>query len=118
MNKSCKHCESDFDIHSLRKKQVGGKINECPECVENLGLETTVAYAGVQAGDGKGVGTTIVAFESDADRVNHVKAWRANSGQNVGKSCQIGRGNIAMTGMKFRKVGESGSIGTNHKGRM
>lgn len=118
MIKNCKHCESDFDINSLRKKQVGGRINECPDCVEVMGLETAVAYAGVQAGDGKGVGTTIVAFESAADRANYVKAWRANSGQNVGKSCQIGRGTIAMTGMKFKKVGESGSIGTNHKGRL
>lgn len=118
MNKNCVHCETSFDATSRRKREVGGKITECPDCVEEMGLETAIAYAGVQAGDGKGVGTTIVAFGSEKDRANYVKAWRANSGQNVGKSCQIGRGTIAMTGMKFKKVGESGSIGANHKGRM
>lgn len=118
MTKACKHCECDFDTNSLRKRQVGGRINECPDCVETLGTETAIAYAGVQAGDGKGVGTTIVAFETAEARAGYIKAWRANSGQNVGKSCQIGRGTVAMTGMKFKKVGESGSIGTNHKGRL
>lgn len=118
MTKTCIHCEVRFDSTSRRKREVGGKITECPDCVEEMGLETAIAYAGVQAGDGKGVGTTIVAFGSEKDRANYVKAWRANSGQNVGKSCQIGRGTIAMTGMKFKKVGESGSIGANHKGKM
>ena len=46
----------------MRKKQVGGKINECPECVENLGLETTVAYAGVQAGGNLGYNATTGVF--------------------------------------------------------
>jgi NAD-dependent SIR2 family protein deacetylase len=118
MHKTCVHCEASFNADSRRKREVGGKINECPDCVEEMDLETAVAYAGVQAGDGKGVGCTIVAFSSDKDRSMYVKAWRANSGQNVGKSCQIGRGTVAMTGMKFKKVGESGSIGTNHKGRL
>lgn len=118
LTKTCIHCEVSFDATSRRKREVGGKITECPDCVEEFGLETAVPYAGVQAGDGKGVGCTIVAFGSEKDREQYVKAWRANSGQNVGKSCQIGSGTIAMTGMKFRKVGESGSIGTNHKGRM
>ena len=118
MNKICIHCDSSFDVTSRQKRDIGGKINECPDCVEEMGLETTIAYAGVQAGDGKGVGTTIVAFGSEKDRKTYIKAWRANSGQNVGKSCQIGRGTVAMTGMKFQKVGENGSIGTNHKCRM
>lgn len=118
MDKTCIYCEISFKADSRRKRDIGGKINECPDCVEEMGLETAIAYAGVQAGDGKGVGCTIVAFGSEKDRANYVKAWRANSGQNVGKQCQIGSGTIPMTGMKFRKVGESGSIGTNHKGRM
>ena len=117
MNKTCIHCENSFNADSRRKREVGGKINECPDCVEEFDLETAVPYAGVQAGDGKGVGCTIVAFATNKDRANYVKAWRANSGQNVGKQCQLSSGNIAMTGLKFKKIGESGSIGTNHKGR-
>lgn len=115
--KICLHCESEFDHLSKKKREAGGKINECPSCVEEFGLENAVAYAGVQAGDGKGVGCTIVAFTSEADRALYVKSWRANSGQNKGKSCQLGSGTVAMSGMKFKKIGESGSIGTNHKGR-
>lgn len=114
---SCSVCEYDFDTHSSEKAKAGGKIHQCPDCVKGLGLETAVKYAGVQAGDGKGVGCTIVAFESNEDRQKYVRAWRSASGQNVGKSCQIGRGTSSMSGLKFKKIGESGSIGTNHKGR-
>ena len=59
----CKHCGIEFNHHSQQKREVGGKINECPDCVESLGTETEVAYAGVAAGDGKGVGVTVLAFE-------------------------------------------------------
>lgn len=118
LTKNCIHCETPFDASSRRKRIVGGKITECPDCVEEFGLETAVPHAGVLSGDGKGVGCTIVAFNSHKDRERYIKAWRSNSGQNVGKKCQLGSGNIAMTGMTFRKVGESGSIGTNHKGRI
>jgi NAD-dependent SIR2 family protein deacetylase len=113
----CQICEYEFDTHSAEKHKAGGKINQCPDCVNELGLETAVRYAGVQAGDGKGVGCTIVAFESQDDRSKYVRAWRSASGQNVGKSCQIGRGTSSMSGLKFKKIGESGSIGTNHKGK-
>lgn len=118
MIRECKHCGTEFDPESRRKVAVGGYINECPDCVEELGTEKTVKYAGVMAGDGKGVGLTVLAFGSERDREKYVSAWRNNSGQNVGKSCQISSTNSVMGSMKFRKVGESGSIGTNHKGRM
>jgi NAD-dependent SIR2 family protein deacetylase len=113
----CQICEYEFDTHSAEKHKAGGKINQCPDCVKELGLETAVRYAGVQAGDGKGVGCTIVAFESQDDRSKYVRAWRSASGQNVGKSCQIGRGTSSMSGLRFKKIGESGSIGTNQKGK-
>jgi hypothetical protein len=115
---TCTVCEIDFDLHSPEKIKAGGKINQCADCVIEYGLETAVRYAGVQAGDGKGVGCTIVAFESHGDRSSYIRAWRSASGQNVGKSCQIGRGTSSMSGLKFKKIGESGSIGTNHKGKL
>jgi hypothetical protein len=118
MLKDCKHCGIEFNTDTARKRQVGGRVNECPDCVEEMGTETAVPYAGVMAGDGKGVGVTVLAFNSQKDREAYVKAWRSNSGQNVGKSCQLSGSNTYMGNMKFRKVGESGSIGTNHKGRM
>ena len=40
--KECKHCGISFDLDSWAKKQAGGKINECPDCVEELGTETAV----------------------------------------------------------------------------
>ena len=116
--KDCIHCGITFDHLSSFKRRIGGRINECPDCVEELGTETAVPYAGVAAGDGKGVGVTVLAFGSEKDREAYVKAWRNNSGQNVGKSCQLSGSNSYMGNLKFRKVGESGSIGTNHKGRM
>ena len=42
MMRVCVHCESDFDDQSRAKREAGGRINECPDCVEELGTETTV----------------------------------------------------------------------------
>lgn len=42
--KTCKHCNDRFDLDGHFKKQAGGKINECPDCVEELGTETAVRY--------------------------------------------------------------------------
>ena len=114
----CKHCGIEFNPDTPQKRSIGGRINECPDLVEELGTETAVPYAGVAAGDGKGVGVTVLAFGSNKDREAYVKAWRSNSGQNVGKACQMSNSNSYMGNLKFKKVGESGSIGTNHKGRL
>lgn len=116
--KECKHCGSQFDETSQFKREVGGYINECPPCVEELGSETAVKHAGVMAGDGKGIGVTVLSFQDEASRSSYVRAWRACSGQNTGKGCQLGRGQMAMSSLQFKKVGESGSIGTNHKGKL
>ena len=51
--RECIHCEITFDPDSWAKKQAGGKINECPDCVEELGTETAVKYLGLSSGDGK-----------------------------------------------------------------
>ena len=61
--KECKHCGISFDLDSWAKKQAGGKINECPDCVEELGTETAVKYLGLGYGDGKAAAISIVAFE-------------------------------------------------------
>ena len=41
-------------------------IFHCSDCSE----ETSVKYLGLQSGDGKGVGVTILSFESEEDRKN------------------------------------------------
>tara|TARA_R110000765_G_scaffold286939_1_gene383399 strand:- start:27 stop:281 length:255 start_codon:yes stop_codon:yes gene_type:complete len=42
--KTCKHCNDRFDLDGHFKKQAGGKINECPDCVYELETETAVKY--------------------------------------------------------------------------
>ena len=112
----CVHCEIDFDPRSIQKRRAGGKINECAECVEELGTEVAVKYLGCQSGDGKMGGVTILAFDSDADRETYRRAWNDNSGMDQGKSCQLSSSNTVMGDMKFRRVGENFG-NSNHKGR-
>lgn len=38
--KECRHCERKFNVNSTRKREVGGQIDECPSCVNELGAET------------------------------------------------------------------------------
>ena len=44
--KICKHCNEIFDLDGHIKKAAGGKINECADCVEELGTEVAVRYTG------------------------------------------------------------------------
>ena len=78
--KDCKHCGISFDLESFAKRQAGGKINECPDCVEELGTETAVKYLGLGSGDGKAAAISIVAFESNEDRAAYASAWKDNTG--------------------------------------
>ncbi len=57
----------------------------CPDCSS----ETTVKYAGVNGADGKMASTQILKFDSQQDRDKYLAYWRASSGMNVGKSCQL-----------------------------
>lgn len=114
--KTCIHCDSDFDLNSPRKSILGGKINECPDCVEELGTERTVRYLGVCMGEGKQGGVQILAFDDEKSRSTYLKSWRNNSGQNKGKACQLGRHISSMEGVKFKKKGET-PTNSNHKGR-
>ena len=48
----CIHCEVEFNPRSQRKRKVGGRINECADCVEDLGTETAVKYLGCSISSG------------------------------------------------------------------
>ena len=116
MIRECIHCESKFDESSTSKKQAGGKINECPDCVEELGTETAVKYLGLQAGDGKTNALSVVAFESTEDRENYSRAWKSVTGYHKGKSCHLSGSQTNIGGRPMRHVSYVGGNG-NHKGK-
>ena len=70
MTKVCKYCEIEFDLDSQHKKKVGGRINECPDCVEDLQTETAVKYLGLHHGEGEANALKIVAFKSEEDKIS------------------------------------------------
>ena len=112
----CVHCGMTFDLNSRAKKAAGGKINECPDCVEELGTETAVKYLGLQAGDGKTNALSIVAFESDDDRESYSRAWKAVTGFHKGKSCHLSGTQTNIGNRPMRHVSYAGGNG-NHKGK-
>jgi len=107
----------DFDLHSPEKKRIGGRINECPDCVESFGEVDIPKYLGVAAGNGKMSDITILKFSCEKDREAYSKAWKNNSGYNKGKSCQLGNHLTAMSGMKFDVVAQN-IANDNHKGKL
>lgn len=116
MIKECVHCGVEFNLHSRDKKMAGGKINECPDCVEELGTETAVKYLGLQAGDGKSNGISIVAFESDEDREAFNSAWKAVTGFHKGKSCHLSGSQTTIGNRPMRHVTHIAG-NSNHKGK-
>ena len=116
MNKVCKHCNCTFELNSYRKREVGGKINECPSCVEELGTEIAVKYLGLSSGDGKAAAISIVAFESDEDRKAYASAWKDNSGHNGGYGGHLSSSNSTMIGRPMRHVAYNAG-NANHKGK-
>jgi len=116
MLKQCKICGVDFDLSSPHKKRVGGKINECPDCVEEHETETAVKYLGLQAGDGKTNALSIVAFDSNEDRDSYSRAWKATTGFHKGKSCHLSGSQTNIGGRPMRHVSYAGGNG-NHKGK-
>lgn len=111
MLRECAVCESLFDPRSPAKLRAGGKINTCPDC----STEGAVRYLGLQAGDGKQAGITVLSFGSAGDRERYADFWRNNSGLHKGKSCQLGAHLSTSPGVSFKTVTQSGA--TNHKGR-
>ena len=68
--KQCKHCEEIFNVDSIAKRTAGGKINECPDCVEELGTETAVRYTGLQHEEPGSF--TISRHATEADRQRYM----------------------------------------------
>lgn len=107
--KECRHCEDEFDAHSATKKRVGGYIDECPDCVEELGTETHVRYRGVVSGSGKMAAISIVSFESKEDAESYVRSFNASTGFGGRKSNRCNQ-------IKHKHVGAN-IQNTNHKGK-
>ncbi len=117
MYKDCKHCGINFNVHSQHKRRVGGYINECPDCVEERGGDQSPPkYLGVTAGNGKMCDVTILKFEDQASRSAFQKAWRNNSGQNLGKECQLGDHISSTAGLTFNIVAHNAG-NENHQGK-
>ena len=107
--KECKHCEEEFNANSARKRRVGGYVNECADCVIQLGTETSVRYRGVTTGDGKMACIQILKFDSEVEAQAYVQTWNNNSGFNNRRSG-------GLNDIKFTKVGENAG-NSNHKGK-
>ena len=107
--KTCRHCEDEFDCRSNQKARVGGYIDECPDCVVELGTEKAVRYRGVITGDGKQASVTLLKFDSEDDAEEYCRRYNNNSGWQNNYS-------FGLNDIKHKKVGEN--IGNNnHKGR-
>ena len=75
--KICKHCNEIFDLDGHIKKAVGGKINECADCVEELGTEVAVRYTGSEV---EGTGSfEISRHASNEDREKFMKDLKNGS---------------------------------------
>jgi NAD-dependent SIR2 family protein deacetylase len=111
----CVHCEYEFDTRSTAKKNAGGKINECPDCVEELGTEIAVKYLGLTSGDGKMASLSIVSFESAADREAYANAWQSATDpyNNSPRSMSEVSGSLGSVKMRHIKH-QAGN--PNHKG--
>ena len=108
MIRECKHCGDDFDTTSQTKRRVGGYINECPDCVVELGTETAVRYRGVIDGSGKMAALSIVAFDSQEDADAYVQTFN---------SCGFGRRKRNhCNSIKHRHVAFNAG-NDNHKGK-
>jgi len=117
MLKTCVHCGEEFDTKSSDKIMVGGKINECSDCVVSLKTERAPVSIGVGAGDGKTTMITVMRFDSKTNANAYMKAYKNSTGFNKGKSCHLGSTNIMHTdSFGGRMVGEYGGNG-NHNGK-
>jgi hypothetical protein len=107
---TCVECGDDYQWDKSRA-MLGGKRTHCSDCAE----ETSVKYAGVSAGEGKGASVQILKFETDSDRGVYLDAWAVNSGLYKSKSCQIGRGLKSTPNVKF-ETRATFTFNPNHKG--
>jgi len=109
--RECVECGAEFDPSSKAKRAIGGLRTHCPDCSE----ETTVRYFGTSAGEGKQASVQVLKFNSQADREAYAKYWRASSGLNTGKQCQMAfRANEVNIQFQTRATFQGN---TNHKGK-
>ena len=85
MNRICVECDAHFDPHSREKRRAGGLATTCPDC----SYDDTVRYLGVSAGEGKMASVQVLKFDSEGDRDQYKRFWKATSGLNTGKQCQM-----------------------------
>jgi len=107
--RECVHCECNFDPETPYKRRVGGRINECPDCVVELETEIPETIRAVSSGDGKMACIQILKFESEEDADLYRKGWDQWSGWNNQRSGSV-------HDVAFTKVGENSGNG-NHKGK-
>ena len=111
MMRECSECGIEFDPRSKAKRAIGGLSTHCPDCSE----ETTVRYFGTSAGEGKQASVQVLKFDSKADRDKYARYWKASSGLNTGKQCQMAfRAN--ELGIHF-ETRATFTGNTNHKGK-
>jgi hypothetical protein len=90
--RECVHCECNFDPETPYKRRVGGRINECPDCVVELETEISETIRAVSSGDGKMACIQILKFESEEDADLYRKGWDQWS---------AGTTNVAVLSMTF-----------------
>lgn len=115
--KECVHCNYEFDLYSTAKRSAGGKINECPDCVEELGTETAVKYLGLTSGDGKMASLSIVAFNSVEDREAYGKAWQSATDPYQASPRSMSEVSGSLGSVKIRHIAHQ-AANPNHKGRL
>ena len=109
--RTCLICGDEFDHRSREKMRAGGLSTHCVGCSE----ETSVRYAGVQAGEGKGAAVQILKFQSQDDREGYLDYWKNNSGLYKGKSCQMGM--LKATPNISFQTQATFTFNPNHKGK-
>lgn len=85
MLRECRECGGEFNPNSKEKRRIGGLSTHCEDCSE----ETTVRYFGTSAGEGKQASVQVLKFGSQEDRDKYARYWKASSGLNTGKQCQM-----------------------------
>lgn len=111
MNRTCSECDGLFDPHSREKRRAGGLANHCPDC----SVDDTVRYLGISAGEGKQASVQVLKFGSQGDRDKYQRYWKASSGLNTGKNCQLGyRANEVNVKFETRATFIANE---NHKGK-
>ena len=111
MMRECSECGGEFDPRSKAKRAIGGLATHCEDCSE----ETTVRYFGTSAGEGKQASVQVLKFGSQKDRDAYQRYWKASSGLNTGKQCQMAfRANEIGVHFETRATFTGN---TNHKGK-